>query len=79
VKGEKISDVDTTDSPPAAAMAKADALEVVLGRRAWRAPLLIGSVFVAFVATVRASSERGRAAGGPATRGLGAHSSAAWA
>lgn len=78
-----MSDVGSTDSPPAAPRVKAKALEVVLARRAWRAPLLIASASVALLATVnlgsvRACGERGRVAGRLATRGLGAHRSAAW-
>ena len=47
-----MSDADLTAAESAAPRARANALEVVLGRRVWRAPLLIGSVFVALVVTV---------------------------
>ncbi len=47
-----MSDVDLTDEAPAVPQERESALEVVIGRHAWRAPLLIGSLFVALVVTI---------------------------
>jgi YhgE/Pip-like protein len=47
-----MSEANETDVAPVASQASASALEVVLGRHAWRAPLLIGSLFVALVVTI---------------------------
>src|ERR1700753_1347709 len=52
MKGETMSDADVTDEVPAAPQARTSAREVVLGRHVWRAPLVIGSLFVALVVTI---------------------------
>jgi YhgE/Pip-like protein len=52
MKGKTMSDLDVTDGAPTAQQARTSALEVVLGRHVWRAPLVIGSLFVALVVTI---------------------------